>query len=323
MSENEFERRCPSLEDLAALVDGRSSDSERASLMRHLASCERCMEVYAETVRFVDSEEDDESVADFEAERERLRQSRPSPAIRRRRYAWLALAAAAGLALFAWLPVRDVLSGRGLLTAELPVEQLSAHLDPAARQLAPFDATPWSYVRSDDAFTAGLPSCQRSFRAGVRAFDLHLALGRGGTQTALDILPELTALAGSFEVAEHVVYSFDYVRSALDRGERPEDLLPASAQASAYLDDVAESDCSRLGRWAGAGRAAAATGDLSFLNRSVVRDLPRRVRPEELSAQALDALDETAAVLAEEVSSGDLEELEASFAKLLALGGNP
>ena len=39
----------PELETLAAFVDGRLSGAERASVVEHLASCDDCLEVVAET----------------------------------------------------------------------------------------------------------------------------------------------------------------------------------------------------------------------------------------------------------------------------------
>src|SRR5215207_2709391 len=51
---------CPSLEDLAAFLDGKLSGDEHARVVAHLADCPRCYEVFAESARFQLYEEEEE-----------------------------------------------------------------------------------------------------------------------------------------------------------------------------------------------------------------------------------------------------------------------
>src|SRR5580693_1239696 len=48
---------CPSLEDIAAFLDGRVNAEERARLIRHLADCPTCLEVFAGAAQFLAAEE--------------------------------------------------------------------------------------------------------------------------------------------------------------------------------------------------------------------------------------------------------------------------
>jgi hypothetical protein len=58
---------CPSLEDIAAFLDGRVNAEERARLIRHLADCPTCLEVLAGAAQFLAAEEAAAAAAAHEA----------------------------------------------------------------------------------------------------------------------------------------------------------------------------------------------------------------------------------------------------------------
>ena len=43
---------CPSDEELAAYIDGALDEKEANRVAEHLVSCERCYEIYSETIQF-------------------------------------------------------------------------------------------------------------------------------------------------------------------------------------------------------------------------------------------------------------------------------
>jgi tetratricopeptide (TPR) repeat protein len=98
---------CPDAESLAVYIDGRTTPWQRASIEAHLARCEDCLFVLAETARQQQSAREDKKKPS-----ERVRASR-------RRLAWMAgLAAAAAIVVAIVLPGRMVRSqGPGLQLA--------------------------------------------------------------------------------------------------------------------------------------------------------------------------------------------------------------
>ena len=215
---------------------------------------------------------------------------------------------------------RDVLSGRGRLTADLPAGRLGAHLGPADGAPA-FDN--WSYARADDGFAAGLSKRERSVRLGARVVDLEVALRAADADRAMALLPELTSLAQSFEATEHIVFSYISLEADLEAGQSSKRLLELSGEAAGFLNDATEPDHLALGRWAEAARLAAASGDVRFLRQKNVRRFPKRVVDLELPSGAAQVLDAIEGRLEARIDSRDLPELQRAFSALLAQAGNP
>src|SRR3990172_5147640 len=63
--QEECEMKHPELEELAALIDGKLSPDERTSIMGHLASCERCYEVFNLSSEMVKARQDAKQTARF------------------------------------------------------------------------------------------------------------------------------------------------------------------------------------------------------------------------------------------------------------------
>ena len=56
-------RNCPELEQLAAFVDGTLHGSDRASVIAHLAGCERCYVALVETIHLQNAIDRDQTVS--------------------------------------------------------------------------------------------------------------------------------------------------------------------------------------------------------------------------------------------------------------------
>jgi anti-sigma factor RsiW len=86
---------CPSLEELAAFLDGRLTGEERAGVVEHLADCESCYTVFAEAAHFQqNSAPAAEGVIPFPFAGKKSDLTRRRPPLR-----WLPLAAAVLLAV--------------------------------------------------------------------------------------------------------------------------------------------------------------------------------------------------------------------------------
>jgi hypothetical protein len=200
---------CPSLEDLAAFLDGRLPAERRAEIVAHLASCEECFEVFAGAAGSLDETlgiEDDALVVEepagspgtvhpfFEppapsdgrltvagapgAPSAPRRGRLPARLPRRWRLA-AAIAAPIAALLLAAL-------GFFVLYRQNPADGLSSDWLTARLGQPAGDATPWGKrLRGgpgDEASTA--PLALESFQLGVPQLDLRLALAAGDLDSA-------------------------------------------------------------------------------------------------------------------------------------------
>ena len=249
---------CPEPEILAAFLDRRLAADERARVADHLAECEACYEVFADSARFKLEEEAS------------ARRATVVPFRARRRWAWAAgLAAAAALvAAVLWSPILGRPAGGGAETvAGVPLPHGSA----AGR----FPDEAWSSLRSGGGRGPGLAPPTLSFRAGVRSVDLTLALAAGDASGAAALLPELRAHAEGFELSQAIVALLDAAGERLEDGR----LVEASSLVREAVDSLTEA-ADRLwypfGAWAEAGRVAAAAGEVDHFRDRRVRALARR-----------------------------------------------
>lgn len=305
---------CLTVQELASLVDSTVAGEERRRLVEHLASCERCYGVYAETVRLQEDDRKGGEVLDFGDRQE----DPPSPVPLWR---WAAAAAVAILAAMLVSPMgRDVLSGRGVLTADLPASQVGAHLH-SSDDVLPFDD--WTSLRTGGGYLAGLSEQERSVRLGAQTVDLEVALRTASVERARALLPTLTDLVRSFKGAESSAVLYRSLGVSLEGGQEPRSLLGVSRKAASSLKNAADSNYLALGRWAEAGRLAAASGDVRFLQRRAVRRFPERAPDLELPVAAAQSLASIAERLAGGVDARELPELQRDFTAVLARAGSP
>jgi hypothetical protein len=290
---------CPDLERLAAFVDGRLAGGERSALVAHLADCDACREIVAETARLAS-----EPAAPGEARGAVV----PFPRAERRR-AWLAGAAAAAVALAAsglWLlrPERDP---TGVALAALAAE-------PATRSALgeEWSEPRWSVVRGEGPIVS---DAARAFRLGARAAALEVALGAGDRLAARRLAVESALLLDDVPLADPVASAYRGIASALAApaaATRP--LAEDARRGAALAREAVDPDLWALGRWAETGRLLAASG--------ASLALPRPPRPRERDAfpAEVDALVEPLRRRAGREPAG--RELVAEFERLLAAGGD-
>lgn len=281
----------PSIEEIAASIDGRLDDGERERLNVHLADCEDCYELFAETARFLRDEGWQAGIPDdTTADEADSRVLHPSFG-RWRRSGWIAAtlaAAAAGVAaVLVWSPARDFLRDAPPSVAELTAEL------PPADALSPFVAASWEDHGWGVARTAGPttgPQEERAFQIGVRMVEMDVALAAGEAELAQRLADDLASLLEGVERADPLVILYggsSGLRGPLEAGEPPATLLDLHRQGDAFLAPDAgrggfvDATWYPLGKWAGAARLAAAVGDQTFfVDRSTRRELRRLGRQE-------------------------------------------
>lgn len=165
------------MEELAALIDGRLPTAEAARVRAHLASCEDCYEVFAETLHL----------------QEELRRSEggvvlfPFEGRRKVRPLWAAAVAAvlvAGVGVGLW---------HLLGTPDLSVAVLSKQV--AGRAAEPAKAAWTDAMRggAEDKDTAGE---KLSFQSGVAVFNLQVALDRNDERAANSAASQVCRVLG-------------------------------------------------------------------------------------------------------------------------------
>jgi hypothetical protein len=237
----------PSDEELAAYIDGTLGKAESRRITEHLADCEECYAVYAETLQFqLESEpEEEEKVVPFPKER-----WQPHPA-------WLAAAAAALLlvVLGGWHVFQRALFG--------PAPKLVvADLAPPA-QGRPVAGLLWEH-RVFRGLGEGETEFERqSFQTGALLVDFRLSAQAGDIKNASETWHSIGRVVGD-------VYRKDGDR-ILKQANQISDA--SSLQRVAAVADETEKELGDLllipeyldfGKWTEAGRVAALTGDASF-----------------------------------------------------------
>ncbi len=248
---------CPSLEDLAAFLEGRLSGDERARIVAHLADCPDCYEVFAEAARFEISEEEEEEDPDtpatIEAPREPLEDppaGKVVPFPRRSVFRWISTIAAAlavvtlGVPLYQQYYTPPAMSSQALVSSGLGQDEF------------------WSkWVTRGTTTSVGIESAPYEFLLGAHLVDLRLSLLQKNTQAADDALARINGHLAEFGFrADEQAKFYAAARVQLSQGQLPKD-FPQQAErmeASLRREEYPYLD---FGKWTEAGR-------LSALNKS-------------------------------------------------------
>jgi len=287
---------CPALETLAAFVDGRLAGSERPAVIAHLADCESCREIVVETRALAGRP----LVRGEEARGEVVPFRRPvRSGSRKAALAAAALVAAIAAALWFATRPRDV----GGLLAELGRDEAAV-----ARLDGDWSEPLWSVTRGEGP---AVSEKARAFRLGARSAGLDLALAAGDRRSARRLAAECALLVDDVPLADPVAHLYREI--ARGAGEPDAALAPLAADAATaarLARESVEAPLWELGRWAEAGRLAAAAG--------VRAGLPRPPLAPEIPAEL--------AVLARDAARPELDAppaaQAAAFAELVARGGD-
>lgn len=254
-------------ERLAALLDGRLNERERAEVLERLASSDEAFEAYVDAVvatRELEAEDEAAGVVP-------LRPVRGRPWWKRPGAQWLALAAVlAALALAPWLWTRLAAPGLddpGGFVALLEAEDAGLPTG--------WEKRPWGSTRA-----AGDPLTldARAVRLGALVVDLEVAV-RAGDPAAAVLAGSVAALLEGVPAAGPVAAVYREV--ARRAGEPAEALEPLLEQGREAVARVAGEEMVALGAWAEAARIAAARRDAEFFRTRETRATLERL--EELS----------------------------------------
>lgn len=225
---------CPSPEEIAAYIEGRLSQEERARVDAHLADCPDCYEIYLGAVEF-QLEDEAATVVPFPE---------------RRRYLSQAAAVAAILAL----SVAGLFLYRAYSTAPvLQPEELTA-----AVARSPEGEGVWmggvTRGEGEEEFLTDIAA----FRAGTFLVDIRLALESGNREDALNALSRMIDLLQEIPFEGQTAEQYTRIHRALLDGLPPQEVLGQAAKAEAEIEQLFAEDAPfSFGQWAEAGRLAA------------------------------------------------------------------
>lgn len=283
-------KTCPPLEDLAAFLDGKLSEGERARIVAHLADCESCYAVFAGAARFQLEEEDEQS--------QRLEEAVAAvvPFRRRNPLPWIAAAALAALLLIGLALIPRLYHA----DEAMPVFA-SAELVPEG-VLASDEATRWTegVTRGDSGISDTYKAAE--FLVGVYLVDFHLALSRKEAEQSQEIYNVLVSIRNNiknFIVPPEEAGFFDRAQEQILAGKDPSTLAPEAAKAEARLTKAladAESPYLEFGKWVEAGRLSSHARQPAFFendeNHRFLRWLLRNAEKEELDAKVVQDLEQ-------------------------------
>jgi hypothetical protein len=285
-------------ERIAALIDGRLSDTERAALLAKLDASPEALEVYADAVAALGDDTGGASHATGGGSPVVPRSRRPF-----RNYAPV-IALAAVLLFAVALPFMRRTSGAALETPQT----IAALLQPTEETATAWQRTPWSELRgTSDA----LSPRARGVRIGARIVDLAMltrARDTAATRVALQIASLLEGIpAGGVAASSYRALADQGAATATESDLR---------RAASFAEQVAGVDDVRTGAWLEAARMAAVARNESFFASSSVRDAERTISSlTGLSSPARSALAEVTRLLA--ASARDWPAIERALSTLL------
>lgn len=242
------------LELIAALIDGRLSDEDRARALRLLSESDEALDLFASSVRLAN-----ESGAKV----------LPIGSARRWPRWQLLVPVAAAAAIAVLIVPRVARRGSGGTLGEQYAMELARDPKFANGLTMGWADRGWSVARGAPPVRG--PSAQRgssidpklAFRLGVRSVDVQVANRAGDTAVARRVTNEVLETLKVVAFSEAVGESYKTLESTLAREPRDASIQRAS-EAERQLRDFLGSPMFGFGQWAGAAELAARTRDASF-----------------------------------------------------------
>lgn len=303
---------CPSLEDLAAFLDGRLSGYERNRVVTHLADCPRCYEVFAEAARFQLSEEK-KGDKDPPGEGDVAKKVFPFP--RKPISPWISSIAAVlavsllGLSLYWHYTIPQISSA-----------QLASQ---AVSRKAPEDRF-WADLvkRGGPPPTGGGFTIPHEILLGAHAFDLHLSLGRNDSELALNDLVGINTHIEEIGFLPDQAKAYKEIQKQIYEGQPASRFIQKANELEASLSGE-DDPYLDFGKWLEAGRLAAFAENPDFFqapkNQKFLQNFLRHeVRNDNLDSEVATALRDIQDTLNRtDASSLPYEDLQARFKKIL------
>jgi hypothetical protein len=249
---------CPSDEELAAYIDGNLDKDEADRIAEHLVACERCHEIYSETLQFQLDSEPVTNVVPFPSRQEKGRAVL--------RY---------GFPIAALLLV-GIGSGRYFLTSPpaLTPAMVTASLQEKPEIAKSFWLGPTMRGPGDDE---DRPIDAASFQMGVQLVNLRLSLASNDAEEARgNILPRIRQVLDTQSGASPLAESYGALSKDL-QGKPAQELLEKANQVARESRDYFDESYLDLGQWVEAAHLSAMAGNPSFFRQADTRSFLRHL----------------------------------------------
>jgi len=324
----------PTLEELAAYIDGMLSKAEAAPVAEHLTECEDCNFVYSETVRF-QLEHPSEDLAQLPKEAQVI----PFPERPRALFRlWLEIAAAAMLTLIAG-------AGWYIYYFQAPPPPLATSaLVASLPEKSKLSQDLWVGRTFRGNGDEGVIAPDASFKFGVQLVNLQVSLEANDKSNADDILTRILGLLKENVAVDELTEFYGGLRKSLQEGTPPRALAGIAAAKAQEFREWFDPISFDLGQWTAAGRLAAIAQEPSFFqgrtgrttrqflvqclrhetsflkNETTRRFVPQLLRPEEMEIDpdVLPHLKDIADLLKKgALESSDYKKLQRQFEAIL------
>lgn len=296
---------CPSLEEIAAHVDGRLAAEESARVDAHLADCPDCYEIYLGAVEL--------QIEDIEDEHAPV-----VPFPERRRF----LPQVAGIAAALALAVAGLFLYRAYNTP--PVLQ-PAELTAAVARSPEGEGVWLGGVTRGGGEEESLAD-SAAFRAGTFLVDIRLALESGNRDDAATALSRMIGLLQEIPYGGQAAEQYIQIQRALD-DQPPQSVLGQAARAEGKIEQIfADDPPFSFGQWAEAGRLAALSRNPAVFQAADYRKFLRwQLRhSDELPPEVQDPLRQVQSILEREsLQADDFALLNTHFEAILEVYFRP
>ena len=299
------------LELIAAFMDGRLKGAERERAIKLLRDSEAAFEVYADALR---------ARADL-GEAVVIPITTPRQAWRGGWRVAVPFAAAAML-MIAILPTIQARRGRATTDGSVtsitrPLFTVGANVSTA---LGPrWDERDWTVYRGGGSTAVDSTT---TFRLGVRATDLHIALAASDGERAARLTGEVLDLLQGVNLADAVRANYADLRDQLSRGEVTADVVSRASRAENDLDEFLGSRWFGFGKWFAAGEIASRARSTSFFAApNTQRFLDWAIKNGSLAPGDVEVLSQVAVLADQGVAGGDFETIRQKFAELIRRHG--
>jgi hypothetical protein len=264
----------PSDEELAAYIDRGLVTAEADRVAEHLVSCERCYEIYSETVRLQLDRESvflDGNVLPFLSPEEERSRDAAARSVRRRAVAarWLPLAA---------LLLIGVGGGTYFQLLAPPPQLATTPATPPLASIPPGNQPLWlgPTYRGEEG-EAETKINEASFRMGVQVVNLQATLQAGQVKESQDVIARILNLLKPQPFTDDFQKGYIGITNAVEK-RPPAELLPEATRLAKESRDVFETPSLDLGQWVEAAHLAALAHNSSFFQQSQTRSFLRRLR---------------------------------------------
>jgi len=295
------------LELIGALMDGRLTGAERERAIKLLGNSEAAFEIYADAVRARADLDEAKVVPIAEARRPRVRSWRVASPF-----------AVAALLMIAVLPAIRAGRDRGVLDASVasiasPI--LSGTSDLPGKLASNWAERDWPVLRGGGA---SFVDSTTSFRLGVRATDLRIALAQADATRAERIAGEIVDLLRPLNLADAVRVDYEALRSTLASGSVSPQITAKADRDEVDLAKILGSRWFDVGKWFAAGDIAARAHSASFFSDpKTARFLDWGIERGSLAPRDVELLRQVAAFREQGVTPENFEQVQRAFAELI------